>query len=366
MKRFVLVTTAVIAILVFVTCAATTFAAIVVNVIDSRGVEPVALVEAVEPTAVEPTDEVDEVDQQVDDDREAEPSATATTRPTRTPRPSATPLPSDTPTRRPTNTPRPTSTPRPSNTPQPTNTPTPQPSNTPRPTNTRQPSNTPLPTNTPTALPTATALPPSPTATPVPVLPTNTPAAAVGETAVVSRVIDGDTIEVSMNGTFYRVRYIGINTPELNEPCGREATLANSALVAGRTVRLVKDVSETDQYGRLLRYVYLGDLFVNAKLVADGWAEAVAYPPDTAFASYFESLEAQAVRQVCGIEPTATEAPPPAPPSGNCDPSYPTVCIPLPPPDLDCGDIPHRRFTVLPPDPHGFDGDNDGVGCESG
>ncbi len=50
---------------------------------------------------------------------------------------------------------------------------------------------------------------------------------------------------------------------------------------------------------------------------------------------------------------------------GNCDPSYPTVCIPPPPPDLDCADVPYRNFTVLPPDPHGFDGDGDGVGCES-
>jgi predicted flap endonuclease-1-like 5' DNA nuclease len=53
------------------------------------------------------------------------------------------------------------------------------------------------------------------------------------------------------------------------------------------------------------------------------------------------------------------------PPSGNCDPSYPTVCIPPPPPDLDCGDIPFRRFKVLPPDPHNFDSDHDGIGCES-
>jgi hypothetical protein len=48
----------------------------------------------------------------------------------------------------------------------------------------------------------------------------------------------------------------------------------------------------------------------------------------------------------------------------NCDPSYPTVCIPPPPPDLDCKDIPYRRFRVLPPDPHNFDGDHDGIGCE--
>ena len=50
----------------------------------------------------------------------------------------------------------------------------------------------------------------------------------------------------------------------------------------------------------------------------------------------------------------------------DCDPSYPTVCIPPRPPDLDCGEISYWRFQVLSPDPHGFDGDNDGVGCESG
>ena len=54
------------------------------------------------------------------------------------------------------------------------------------------------------------------------------------------------------------------------------------------------------------------------------------------------------------------------PKSGNCDPAYPTVCIPSPPPDLDCGEIPYRRFKVLRPDPHGFDRDRDGIGCESG
>jgi hypothetical protein len=52
-------------------------------------------------------------------------------------------------------------------------------------------------------------------------------------------------------------------------------------------------------------------------------------------------------------------------PAAVCDPAYPTVCIPPPPPDLDCADIPYRRFTVLPPDPHHFDGDHDGIGCES-
>jgi hypothetical protein len=67
--------------------------------------------------------------------------------------------------------------------------------------------------------------------------------------------------------------------------------------------------------------------------------------------------------------PSPTTPPPPTatpPPASNCHPSYPTVCIPPPPPDLDCGDIPYRRFRVVGSDPHRFDGDNDGIGCESG
>jgi hypothetical protein len=69
------------------------------------------------------------------------------------------------------------------------------------------------------------------------------------------------------------------------------------------------------------------------------------------------------------IQPTSTPRPSTATftpaPQQNCDPSYPTVCIPPPPPDLDCGEIPYRRFTVLPPDPHDFDRDGNGIGCES-
>jgi hypothetical protein len=62
---------------------------------------------------------------------------------------------------------------------------------------------------------------------------------------------------------------------------------------------------------------------------------------------------------------TSNVSAPPSPPAANCDPSYPTVCIPPPPPDLACTDIPYRNFTVVPPDSHGFDGDKDGIGCES-
>lgn len=65
--------------------------------------------------------------------------------------------------------------------------------------------------------------------------------------------------------------------------------------------------------------------------------------------------------------PTATQVQPTATlqPVASCDPSYPDVCIPPPPPDLDCKDIPYKRFRVLPPDPHRFDRDKNGIGCES-
>lgn len=64
------------------------------------------------------------------------------------------------------------------------------------------------------------------------------------------------------------------------------------------------------------------------------------------------------------VQPTVAPQPPAAP-SQTCDPSYPGVCIPPSPPDLDCGDIPYRRFDVIGADPHRFDGDKDGIGCES-
>jgi len=136
------------------------------------------------------------------------------------------------------------------------------------------------------------------------------------ETAYVKRVIDGDTIKVDLNGKAYKVRYIGINTPEYNQPCGDKATQANSYLVSGKTVILEKDVSETDKYGRLLRYIYVGDLFVNAHLVKFGWAQAATYPPDVKYSDLFVSLEREARENNEGCwaitEEPEEEQPPPS------------------------------------------------------
>ncbi len=117
------------------------------------------------------------------------------------------------------------------------------------------------------------------------------------ETAVVTRVIDGDTVVID---TGQRVRYIGIDTPEVYpqpEAGGMEAWQANRKLVEGKKVRLERDVSDTDKYGRLLRYVYVNDTLVNAELVRLGLAEARAYPPDTEYQDLLEQLETEA-RQV--------------------------------------------------------------------
>jgi len=267
----------------------------------------------------------------------------------------------------------------------PTDTPTlaVSPTNTSVPTDTLTPTvtNTPTLTLSPTVTLTPTAsLTPTRTQTPT-VTPTPTvtlPVASGGSCVLtgtlrqvgrVVSIVDGDTIDVNIAGAVFRVRYIGIDTPERGDYFFWPATNRNSELVYGQTVTLVRDVSETDQYDRILRYVLVGDTFVNYSLVRDGFAMASTYPPDVACSEAFAQAQQQARAGREGVwEPTNTPPPyvPPPPGGGNCSPAYPTVCIPPPPPDLDCGQISYRRFTVLPPDPHGFDGDHDGIGCESG
>ncbi|MEX1997648.1 MAG: thermonuclease family protein, partial [Candidatus Andersenbacteria bacterium] len=118
-----------------------------------------------------------------------------------------------------------------------------------------------------------------------------------GTQATVARVIDGDTIELS---TGERVRYIGVDTPETVDPrtapqcLGKEASNKNKELVEGKAVTLEKDVSETDRYGRLLRYVYVDGKMINEALVAEGFAKASSYPPDVKHQEKFRAAEQSA------------------------------------------------------------------------
>lgn len=131
------------------------------------------------------------------------------------------------------------------------------------------------------------------------------------EPAQVVRIIDGDTIVVRLAGRDVHLRYIGMDTPETVEPgspvewMGPEASAANARLVEGRTVVLEKDVSETDRYGRLLRYVWLVDgdrwTLVDLELVRRGFAQVETDPPDVKYADLFVAAERGARAAALGL-----------------------------------------------------------------
>jgi len=153
----------------------------------------------------------------------------------------------------------------------------------------------------------------SPTATPLPIhIPTTT--------ATVVRAIDGDTIVICKESPCKEetdkqtVRYIGIDTPETKDPkrvvgCfGQEAYKENKKLVEGKEIIMEKDISETDKYGRLLRYVWINDkdstdeaVFVNDYLVRQGFAHASTFPPDVKYANKFREAQKEAQQNNRGL-----------------------------------------------------------------
>jgi len=217
--------------------------------------------------------------------------------------------------------------------------------------------------------------------------------------AVVVRHVDGDTIWAEGGtlppGASNKIRLLQVDTPESTNrtDCyGKEASeFTKAELPIGSKIYLLADKEDKDRYGRFLRYIWKenGEFF-NEKLVRRGYAKAVLYQPNDRYIGLVRAAEAEARTAARGLWSACSRAvalpapapqPDPAPatpvplpvplPSqpaagAGCDPSYPTICIPPAPPDLDCPQIPHRRFQVLPPDPHGFDSDQDGIGCESG
>jgi micrococcal nuclease len=119
-------------------------------------------------------------------------------------------------------------------------------------------------------------------------------------------VTDGDTIDVAIDGEVEHVRYIGIDTPESNpdqpqECFGKEASEANRELVEGETVELEFGPELRDRYGRLLAYVRVGGLFVNAELVEQGFARSLTIAPNDARAPLFRRLEEAAGRAGIGL-----------------------------------------------------------------
>ncbi|HEY7381061.1 MAG TPA: thermonuclease family protein [Gaiella sp.] len=206
--------------------------------------------------------------------------------------------------------------------------------------------------------------------------------------ARLDRVIDGDTIALAGGA---RVRLLQIDAPEPGSgECYARAAVRDlrRLLPAGAAIALERDplLDDRDDYGRLLRYVWRGATNVNLRLVRDGSATVWLFRGERGrhAAQLLTAGRAArgARRGLWGACPRAVwnpSAPAATGPAvgassdttprpavgGRCDPSYPGVCIPPPPPDLDCADVPYQDFRVRPPDPHRFDGEGDGRGCES-
>lgn len=172
-------------------------------------------------------------------------------------------------------------------------------------------------TSTAPAKSTTTAIAkPSPSVSPTtPPFPTPTVAGTTTQQARVVRVIDGDTVELEGGE---KVRYIGIDTPETHHPTkgvecyGQVAAQKNAELVLNKMIELEKDVSETDRYGRLLRYVYVEQaaseaaevapkIMVNEYLIQTGYAHASSYPPDIKYQENFRQLEAKTRTKMVGL-----------------------------------------------------------------
>ena len=132
-------------------------------------------------------------------------------------------------------------------------------------------------------------------------------ASATALEGVVVRIIDGDTIHVRLGDRVEKVRYIGLDTPEIQHPRkgaelgGRDASRVNRDLVDGRRVRLELDVQERDRHGRLLAYVWVGDVMVNEELLRLGYAQVLTVPPNVRYQSVFLAREREARQSGRGL-----------------------------------------------------------------
>ncbi len=118
------------------------------------------------------------------------------------------------------------------------------------------------------------------------------------KTDKVTEIIDGDTFRTQNGET---IRLLGINTPEMADPGADIAKDFLLLLILNENVRLEKDITDKDDYGRLLRYVYVNGNFINAELARMGYAETRFYPPDTLYRKELEGLEKIAVRNRRGL-----------------------------------------------------------------
>jgi micrococcal nuclease len=187
----------------------------------------------------------------------------------------------------------------------------------------------------------------------------------------VTKVVDGDTLDVNN----IRVRLALVDTPEIGENGYQSAKDFVKNLCLGHDAEVDIDDGQRggDRYGREVGVVYCNGVNVNSELIKkghaitytdycdvsefanDGWSRCNTTTDNE---SDSEASNAKAEKEQGSNAITEKK-------QGNCDPSYPDVCIPSPPPDLDCSDVSEKNFKVEGSDPHRFDNDNDGSACES-
>lgn len=223
---------------------------------------------------------------------------------------------------------------------------------------------------------------PAPDPTPTPLL-TGMPSDV--DRAVVAQIIDGDTINViPRHGDAFTVQMLLIDTPETRDPngpieCyGAEASVfAQNTIPVGSPIYLERDVRDTDQDGRHLRYIWderAGGTAVlyNEEVVRASYAVLATAPPDVKYVEQIRAAQDAAMAEGTGLWSACGGADTPVDPTLplvglaptiGCEPAYPDFCMPILP-DLDCVVIPAGYFMVLPPDPYHLDGDHDGIGCE--
>ncbi|MBI3958254.1 MAG: thermonuclease family protein [Chloroflexi bacterium] len=140
----------------------------------------------------------------------------------------------------------------------------------------------------------------TPITTPLAAIPPSVPDGALQATLV--RVVDGDTIEVTIGGQALTVRYVGIDTPERGEPGYKAAAAANQELLGSGTLWLAPDRTDKDRYGRLLRFIYTDKgVFVNQEMIAQGWAQPLEFKPDVTLAVEFRKLATEAAEAKRGF-----------------------------------------------------------------
>jgi micrococcal nuclease len=197
---------------------------------------------------------------------------------------------------------------------------------------------------------------------------------------IVTRVIDGDTLDIKTTtndeADIITIRLVLVDAPESNEQGYTEAKTFVSENCLDKHVIVDPDNNQDLSYNRFVALVYCDGVNINEAVIAAGLADiyksfcAISEFGNTDWAQNYgcdnnndsgSSFSSRSSNSDNGSSEDSkigelTE---------NCDSSYSGVCIPSPPPDLDCGDIPHKNFRVLAPDPHRFDGEGDGIGCEN-